>query len=212
MTTVTQIPYLRLREARALKLSRGPHGIGYAVLADPDRSRLFITVVANEGGGNWNKEVVAFSDIERILAGMALGDSFTAKIFRAGFAGKSSNNSGFLAAALVHEGLIAPAPETKHKLVRCGDWSHWKSELLALDGEAILIPPVLPDAAVAPPAAPGVREASEVLDAADAADATVAPPRKNPRGKNRLITAQSPPSAPDDGDPGEGESDACHQG
>ena len=209
MTPVTQIPYLRLREARALKLSRGPHGIGYAVLADPDRNRLFITVVSNECAGNWNKEVVAFSDIERILAGTAQGDPFTAKIFRAGFAGKSSNNSGFLAAALVHEGLIAPAPDTKHKLVRCGDWSQWKAALLALDGEAILIPPVLPDAAIVTPAAPEVQETGGELDTADAA---VAPTRKNPRRKNRLIAAQSPPSASDDGDPGEGESDARHQG
>jgi hypothetical protein len=209
MTPVTQIPYLRLREARALKLSLGPHGIGYVVLADPARSRLFIIVVANEGGGNWNKEVVAFPDIEEVLASAAQGESFTAKIFRTVFAGKSSNNSGFLAAALVHEGLIAPAADAKHKLVRSGDWSRWKAELLALDGEAILIPPVLPEAAVATPALPDVQESGEEIDAADT---SVAPTRKNARAKNRLITVQSPPSASDGGIPGEGESNASHQG
>lgn len=176
MTTVTQTPYLRLHTDHAPKLAaRAMGGVTYEVLSNPEKTQLFIIVVANDGGGNWNREVVSLQEIEKALKGQDKAP-FPSRIFRGVFRGRSSNNAGFLAAVLAKEGLLAPAPEVKHKLALAGDWAAWQSGLLSKSGESILIPPVLPEAATKAPAkAPGGKPIE--------ASATPAVTRKDRRGK-----------------------------
>ena len=139
-TPTLQTSYLRIAEERAPTVS-GKSAIRYAILANPERSRLFIAVVANEGGGNWNREAVALADVETVLGELTPGEPFSSKLLQAACTGKSSNNAGFLAAALMHAGLIAPAPDVKHKLVVVGNWTAWQAEMLAHEGEDFVFPP-----------------------------------------------------------------------
>lgn len=138
-----QTSYLRLLEADAPTLS-GSSAIRYAVFASPDRSQVFLTIVGNRGGGNWNREVVSLADVETALADVPAGEPFGSKLLRLAFVGRSNNNPPFLAAALVHAGLLAPAEGVKHKLVRTGDWAAWADGMLAHEGEPVLFPPGTP--------------------------------------------------------------------
>lgn len=139
----SQTAYLRLIEADAPTLS-GSSAIRYAVFASPERSQIFLTIVGNRGGGNWNREVVSLADIETALADVAAGEPFGSKLLRLAFVGRSNNNPPFLAAALVHAGLLAPTEGVKHKLVRTGNWAAWAEGMFAHEGEPILFPPGTP--------------------------------------------------------------------
>lgn len=138
-----QTSFLRLLESEAPTLS-GNSAIRYAVFADLDRSQIFLTITTNRGGGNWNREVVSLTNIETALAEVPAGEPFGSKVLRLAFVGRSNNNAPFMAAALVHAGLMAPAKDMKHKLVRAGDWTTWANTMLARDGEPIHFPPTAP--------------------------------------------------------------------
>ena len=184
---IVQTPYRKVIEARAPTLS-GSSGIRYAVLTDPGRSRVFLTILANEGGGNFNREIVAFDDIEEAIADLPAEMPFGVKVFRVAFIGKSNNNAGFLAAALVHAELLAPS-EVKHKYLKTGDWPAFEADMLARDAaETFLFPPTLPDTgqAVVTPA-----EVIPVLDK---------PAKANRRGGNRLIPVDAAPAVEEGGD------------
>lgn len=145
----SQTSYLRVLEADAPTLS-GNSAIRYTVFANPEHTQIFLTIVGNRGGGNWNREVVSLADIEAALADVPAGEPFGSKLLRLAFVGRSNNNPPFLAAALVHAGLLAPAEGVKHKLVRTGDWTDWADAMLAHEGEPILFPPSVPASAQAP--------------------------------------------------------------
>lgn len=137
-----QTNYLQVLEADAPTLS-GSSTIRYAVFASPDRSQVFLTIVGNRGGGNWNREVVSLADVETAIADVPAGEPFGSKLLRLAFVGRSNNNPPFLAAALVHTGLLARAEGVKHKLVRTGDWNAWTEAMLACEGEPVLFPPTV---------------------------------------------------------------------
>ncbi len=179
-----QTPYRQVIEARAPTLS-GSGAIRYAVLTDPGRSRVFLTILANEGGGNFNREIVAFDDIEEAIADQPADTPFGVKVFRVAFIGKSNNNAGFLAAALVHAGLLAPSA-VKHQYLKAGDWPAFEADMLGRDtAEIFLFPPTLPEAAMAPAAA---------LSTPDK------PAKANRRGGNRLIPVETAPAVEEGGD------------
>ena len=184
---IVQTPYRKVIEARAPTLS-GSSGIRYAVLTDPGRSRVFLTILANEGGGNFNREIVAFDDIEEAIADQPAETPFGVKVFRVAFIGKSNNNAGFLAAVLVHAGLLAPS-EVKHKYLKTGDWPAFEAAALACDeAETFLFPPTLPEVEQA------VVTVGAVVPESDK------PEKKNRRGGNRLIPVEAAPSETAEGD------------
>lgn len=152
-STGVQANYLQVLEADAPTLS-GSSTIRYAVFTDAKRSQVFLTIVANRGGGNWNREVVSLADIETVLGDVPAGEPFASKLLRQVFVGRSNNNATFLAAALVHAGLLATAPGVKHKLVVVGGWTAWQAEMLARDGEAVVFPPGAGDALPEVPVVP----------------------------------------------------------
>lgn len=178
-----QAPYRQVIEARAPTLS-GSGAIRYAVLTDPGCSRVFLTILANEGGGNFNREIVAFDDIEEAIADQPADTPFGVKVFRVAFIGKSNNNAGFLAAALVHAGLLAPSA-VKHQYLKTGDWPAFEADMLARDtAETFLFPPTLPEAG----------QAAVALPAPDK------PVKANRRGGNRLIPVETAPAVEEGGD------------
>lgn len=172
---VLQKPFLRVLEDRAPTLSGSSH-LRYAILTDPERTRVFLAVLIAEGGGNFNKEAVAVNDIAQTLEALPAGEPFGSKAIQRCYAGRSSNNAGYACAVLVHAGLLAPADGIKHKLVRVGDWPAWQAAMLALEGEEILFPPA---AAQAPAAVLAVAPSVPTADK----------PAKKKSGKHALPAA-----------------------
>lgn len=127
-----------LKDSTASKLgARAEGSIYYNVLADNERQLLFIAITGNKGGGYFSKEHVDISMIETCLDRTASAKPFPSKTFKEAFVGRSSNNAGFLAAVLRHEGLLAAAPEAETLHVRSGDWPAWKKAMLAEAGKLI---------------------------------------------------------------------------
>lgn len=165
-----QLPaYLRVREASASKLGQRASGaIRYAVLTNEERTEVYLTVTANDGGGQWSREAVPLRDIEEALSGVAEGSTFAAKRLCGAFVGKSTNNAGFLAAVLRAESLVAPAG--KYQFVVDGDWDEWKRTVLAAPSQPF--PVAAPADEKATTAAPAVANKAQ---------------RRSRRGGNRLI-------------------------
>lgn len=137
MTTTPNPTYRLLKSDLAPKLGpRSTGGIRYVVLADETRQHLYLQITGNDGGGYWSREIVALAEIERCLPEKT-DEAFPAKRLASAFTGRSSNNGGFLAAVLHHEGLLALADgkEQRAAHVRAGDWAAWSSAMLAMAGE-----------------------------------------------------------------------------
>lgn len=128
---------LSLKLAQAAKTGKYASGrITYRVLADTERTQIFLSLVGNEGGGWFSSEIVPFARIEDVLASAADPSlPVLAKQFRQAFVSRSANNAGFLVAVLRAEGLLGPAPETANQQIRTGDWDAWKAGMLSEPGE-----------------------------------------------------------------------------
>ena len=134
MTTTTS-KYLHIKTATASKTGQHAEGlITYAVLKDSASSNVFFCLLANESGGYFSREAVPFSAILQCISGVNADRPIAAKIFKPAFVGKSSNNSGFLVAALRKEGLLVAAPDASHQHYLGDDWENWKQAILAEEG------------------------------------------------------------------------------
>jgi hypothetical protein len=114
---------------------RAEGGIDYAVIRDADNDVLYFTLVANTGGGYHSKELVPLSRIEACLKSFESGKVVPAKALRDAFTGRSSNNAGFLAACLRHEGLLSAFPDAAHQHQLGEDLTQWQLTMLALEGK-----------------------------------------------------------------------------
>lgn len=123
-----------LKDTTAKKLGKRSEGtISYRLLADADRQHLFIAITGNENGGYFSRERVPFEKVRECLK--SFPDKLSSsKSLKDSFYGRSSNNPGFLAAALSDCGLIAgdTTIESRHKAI--GDWTAWEQTMLALPG------------------------------------------------------------------------------
>lgn len=126
--------YITLKSTTASKLGKYAEGsISYTVSCDADRTALFVAITDNSSGGYFSREHVPVDRIQE-LVGKPDQPPFPSKTLKIAFAGKSSNNVGFLAAILHAEGLLARATDNEAKHVPAGDWDNWKTALLALEG------------------------------------------------------------------------------
>lgn len=139
MTECIHPAYLALKTDTAQKLGRNGGGIAYKVLTNPEHQQLFLTIVGNDGGGYYSREVVAFDAVEACLP-VDCALPLAAKAFAPAFVGKSSNNPGFMAAILRSEGLLAGVEDKTNLHQVAGDWAAWKTALLALPGESYAPP------------------------------------------------------------------------
>lgn len=156
------LSYLSLKLATARKTSQRATGeITYRVLCDEQRERIFLTIVSNDGGGYFSKEILPFDGVERCLATFVDGKPLPAKALRDAFVGKSVNNAGFLAAILVAEGLLSGVPDMTHQYQLVGNWSDWKEAMVCADGTPYV-----------PPTKSEVNDKSETRES-DKADTTI---------------------------------------
>lgn len=129
--------YLSLKIGQASKNGARSTGyIHYRILTDPSPGQLYLTIVGNDGGGCFSKEILSFSRIEQSLQGIDIRKPISSKLFQQAFTGRSANNGGFLAAILRAEQLLAPAPDSVHQHVVQPDWAAWKTAMLALAPDA----------------------------------------------------------------------------
>lgn len=68
-------------------------------------------VAGNDGGGYWNADWVSQSSIQAVLDKQPKGKGITSATFRAIYPSKSTNSPGFLAAVLLHCGLLQPSKD-----------------------------------------------------------------------------------------------------
>jgi len=107
-----------LHRASCAKLSTRAKGeLDYQVAYSPTATDLYIRIAGNHSGGYFSKEWVPLAAIQTCLKTVLDDDSsFSASVLVPAFVSKSQNNAGFLAAALLAEGLIAKASDKQHVL------------------------------------------------------------------------------------------------
>jgi len=107
-----------LHRASCAKLSTRAKGeLDYQVAYSPTATDLYIRITSNHSGGYFSKEWLPLAAIQTCLKTVLDDDSsFSASVLVPAFVSKSQNNAGFLAAALLSEGLIAKASDKQHVL------------------------------------------------------------------------------------------------
>jgi hypothetical protein len=129
---MTNTQYIHLTTQKVAKNTEGH--ITYSLLKDAESKEVYITLVANDGGGYFSREIVPFSSVEQCLAHIDTGKGVRGQMFKDAFVGRSSNNPGFLLLALKHEGLLTPAGDASYLHHLAGDWAAWKRQQLLQDG------------------------------------------------------------------------------
>lgn len=162
--------YRLIREARAPKM--GPHSTGqivYQILTDETQQELFIRLAANEGGGYVSDEAVSLHAIVRCVTDLEVGQVLRSGAFKSAFVGRSSNNSGFITAVLLAEGLLSRIADHPHGLSDNGQWQAWCAAQLAVTGDLPCvrvgkeaIAAVVSDSAVRPDVDPGLDAAGSI--------------------------------------------------
>lgn len=129
------LPCWLLKTAKAMKLGKNAKGgIQYQVLADSGRQDPMFKIIGNDGGGYFSKEVVPLDQVNACFAKHPRDQPFPSKLLQAAFAGRSSNNAGFLAAILRAEGLLSLAPDSEGRHIIASNWAAWKASVLAEPG------------------------------------------------------------------------------
>ena len=141
---------LLVREGEAPKLSnRGRGLLTYQVLLDEARQHAYLRVSSNGTGGYFSREPVPISAIRRCLAAVQPDKPLSGPAFKAAFANKSNNNSGFLAAAMLAEGLLTRDPDQPNLLANPNRLDAWEAEVLSTGGTlatVVLVAPAPTDA------------------------------------------------------------------
>lgn len=127
----TDLTIVATQSARKLG-ERSTGRVDYCVLVDSERTQLYLAITGNQGGGYFSREAVPIAAIRDCLALVGSQGAFLVRVLRPAFTGRSSNNPGFLGAALRAEGLIAPA-DTPNRYVEAGDWEAWTERYLAAE-------------------------------------------------------------------------------
>ncbi len=128
--------FLLVRQANAGKLGLRAHGhIVYQTLLDPERRRVFLRVVTNSGSGSFSDEPVHVDKLARAVASRDPNKPLRGSALQGAIVGKSVCNAGFIAAALVAEGLLGRDPAKRFDLLDLERWQTWTAEQLATPGE-----------------------------------------------------------------------------
>jgi hypothetical protein len=90
-------------------------------------------ITSNDGGGFFNDDWVAQSSIAKLLDRQPKGAPITSATFRSIYPSKSTNSPGFLAAILLHCGLLQPS-KVKPRCYELGSPDKFISEVNALLG------------------------------------------------------------------------------
>ncbi|MDX2177691.1 MAG: hypothetical protein SF028_14605 [Candidatus Sumerlaeia bacterium] len=170
---------------RAATIEKGNGGaLGYEVGKHVATGEPALRVVSNSSSGTFSKEWVAFLAIRKALAGAP--ERFPASTLAPAIAAKGKNNTFFIAAALVGEGLLARHQEGG--LVLAGDWGAWGDAVRALP-----LPEIPPPS---PPPSESPASASNDDAEATSTPSTAALGKKSKKAKAGSSTSSPPPPEP----------------
>ncbi|HHA18926.1 MAG TPA: hypothetical protein ENK70_04395 [Methylophaga sp.] len=79
----------------------------YHIGCDDKDNSIHFRIVSNTGGGFFNDEWIALSDIQQAFAKWPVDDPITSFALNGLFKGKSANSPAFLMAALKEENIVA---------------------------------------------------------------------------------------------------------
>ena len=176
--TTSATTFLLIREGFAPKMGQRSTGqIGYQVLMNEDRTEVFLRIAKNQGAGYASDESVAVSSLVRCISSREVDEPLRSGIFKPAFSGRSSNNSGFIAAIMLAELLIRRDADRPHILHDCGRWNAWCSEQLAVTGDLPTVrigkEPVVDETVIAPDVTTADDEQVDpVMDVDASSDAT----------------------------------------
>ena len=129
----TPIPsFIALTVSSAQKAGNRSDGLlRYAILADASKTHVYLSIIANEGGGQFSKEAIRFDDILTLMTRYG-NTPIPAKTLQPLFKSKSRNNSGFLMAALLAESLMMRDEDKQFSYRQMGNWTKWQEHALTL--------------------------------------------------------------------------------
>lgn len=115
-----------IRQGQCPKLGVYSSGlITFQILTNESKDGVFLRIAGNDGGGYVSDEAVPFDAVLRCVTERDPDKALRAGDFKPAFIGRSNNNWGFLAAVLLHEGLLTRHPTLPHLLVDEGGWGVW---------------------------------------------------------------------------------------
>jgi len=124
--SVTQtIPNKLILKTSTCEALSGNGTIGYELSLD-NKKALHIRITSNTGGGYFNDELIAMSEIEGILFSLADDERLTSIALQPLFQGRSVNTPAFLMAAIKNEGFVKPIGELK-RYHQCLDSKSFKA-------------------------------------------------------------------------------------
>lgn len=160
--------YLCLKTEKAQKLGRNGGHITYKVLTDVQRQHVYLTIVENDRGGTWSRDIVDFDAIERCLPADR-NVPISAKVFKGRRGG--ANDPTFMAATMRSIGLLGPVENKPYLHAVIGDWAAWKEATLRADGVAYVPPSKAAKVPAAEPTAINREESPAAPDAEEAVPA-----------------------------------------
>lgn len=166
-----------LKAANAPKLGKRSAGmnIHYRLWTDEQRQEIYWQIAANDGGGQHSLELVPTAKLESTLSPLAGKEPIRTRTLRSTFAGRSTNNAGFIVCALYAEGFLSPSDKAHHHAVSEIDWNAWRQSCLSLPGQSVELPLALATAALpadtADPVPKGRRSGKRKLHAEEGEEA-----------------------------------------
>ena len=109
------------------------------------KNDVHLRITGNDGGGIWTPYWISVKSVHAEFAHSG-NRPLTSREFLPGLHGKSSNNFGFVTAALLHVGVIERAPEEEGKFVRA-DGKAFTAEVQKLIDSKVSIDVALPEKA-----------------------------------------------------------------
>ena len=125
-------PEIRILKTASCRSLSGKSNLTFNSGCSP-AGEIQFQVIANDGGGYFNDDWVAQSSIQAVLDKLPKGSPITSATFRAIYPSKSTNSPGFLAAILLHCGLLQPSKD-KPRCYELGSPDKFISEVNALLG------------------------------------------------------------------------------
>ena len=127
------IDYTVVKQAECAKLTTQAKGkLTYHI--GTHKSSIAIRIVKNESGGHFSNEWVEWNDIARIMKALTKekDKKFGSVQFKEIYKGKSTNNGGFLCAALRNEKVLIADPARQFLNSISKDWESWSKTVSTL--------------------------------------------------------------------------------
>lgn len=126
--STTTLPIHKVIKIASCSTLSGTSELSYYIGRDGE-DKIFFLISNNTGGGYFNREWIAYKDVQAALTGRTISSIPLRQLFK----GKSLNTSGFLLAVLIAEGLIERVSGKKNMYSLCPDESFLQamSDLIA---------------------------------------------------------------------------------